>query len=271
MDFKLERDLVFFDVETTGLDLTKDRIIQLAMIKYPADKSKKIEEVDMLFNPEMPIPAKTTAIHGITDAMVKDQPTFKEKSGWIYLFLKDADLAGFNSNRFDIPILIEEFARTDFNFSLLNRRLIDVQNIYHKMEPRNLRAAYRFYTGQNLENAHNALADVRATAAVLHGQLDKYVGKDVETEDGTFVPSPVVNDMQVLHNFVNNPEQVDLTRRFKREKDGTIVFNFGKHVGQPILENEAYLRWMADSDFPADTKMVCREALAEIKARQKKN
>lgn len=258
--FTLTRDLVFFDLETTGLDILNDRIVQIALIKYPA-KGGKPEEVDILVNPEMPIPASVTEIHGITDEMVAPAKTFKELAPWLYLFIGNADLAGYNSNRFDVPMLLEEFSRSEVPFSLKDRRLIDAQTIFHKMEPRTLRAAYRYYCNENLADAHNALADVRATIEVLKGQLERYVGTEVEDAEGNRFPSPIKNDMQVLHDFVNDPSKVDSMNRFKREKDGTIVFNFGKNQGKPIMENEPYLKWMLEAAFSAEVKGFIREWL----------
>lgn len=261
--FKLTRDLCFFDIESTGLDLLKDRIVQLALIIYPADGGKP-KEHNLLFNPEMPIPKVVTDIHGITDEMVKDKPTFKEQAPWLYMLMKDADLAGYNSNRFDVPMLIEEFHRADLEFSLDKKRLIDVQTIFHKLEPRTLSAAYRFYCGKPMENAHDALYDVRATVDILKGQLDKYAGTKVETEDGKLVDSPIKNDMDVLHSFINDPGKMDSTNRFKRMPDGVVVFNFGKHQNQPVINHEQYLRWMLDSEFTAEVKGICKDLLRKM-------
>jgi DNA polymerase-3 subunit epsilon len=260
--FALDRDLVFFDLETTGLDILKDRIVQIALIKYPTHGGKP-EEVNLLVNPGIPIPPHITAIHGLTDEMVAMAQTFEELAPWLYLFIGDADLAGYNSNRFDVPMLLEAFARSGMRFSLKNRRLVDVQTIFHKMEPRNLRAAYRFYCNENLVDAHNALADVRATAAVFKGQLARYVGCSVEDENGQPVPSPIHHDMQRLHEFINDPTKVDSMNRFRREPDGTIVFNFGKNQGKPIRGNETYLKWMLEAEFSAEVKDLIRDWLNE--------
>ena len=256
----LDRDLIFFDLETTGLDILRDRILQIALIKYPANGSKP-EEVDLYVNPEFPIPPEVFAIHGITDEMVASAKPFRELAPWLYLFIGDADLAGYNSNRFDVPFLMEEFARCGLQFSVKNRRLIDVGAIFHKMEPRTLKAAYRFYCGASLENAHNALADIRATAEVFKSQLVRYADATVEDENGQPKPSPIRNDMQALHDFLNDPSKVDSMNRFRREPNGEIVFNFGKFQGKPIRGNETYLKWMLEADFSAEVKALIREWL----------
>lgn len=263
-EIKLEKELVFFDLETTGLDILKDRIVQIALVKFPV-KGNKPEELNILVNPQIPIAPSATAIHGITDEMVANAETFHDIAPWLYLFIGDADLAGYNSQRFDIPLLMEEFSRAGMDFSMKNRRNIDVQTIFHKMEPRTLRAAYKFYCDKPLENAHDALSDVKATYNVLLSQLSRYSSQEVEDENGVLSPSPINNNIEALHQFCNDPQRVDSMNRFKRLQDGTVVFNFGKNAGQPVLQHEPMLKWMLSADFSAEVKSFAREFLAQIK------
>lgn len=266
MEFNLDRDIVFFDVESTGLNVIRDRIIQLAMIKYHKD-GREPEEWSMLINPGIPIPAESTAVHGITAADVANKPTFFQLAEKIYRWIGDADLGGYNSNRFDIPILMEEFARSGITFDIDNRRTIDVQRIFYKMEPRTLKAAYRFYCNEDLVDAHDALADVRATVDVLKGQLDKYSGITVETDDGETLVDPVKNDMQVLHDFTNDLNTVDATQRLRRSPDGEILFNFGKYVNQPVAkvlyEDKQYYNWMMEKEFSTQVKQIIQRLVKE--------
>jgi DNA polymerase III subunit epsilon len=261
MKFKLDRDLVFFDVESTGLNVIRDRIIQLAMIKYFKD-GRDPEELSMLINPGVPIPAESTAVHGITAADVANAPTFFQMADKIHRFIGDADLAGYNSNRFDIPILMEEFARAAITFDIDKRRTIDVQRIFYKMEPRTLKAAYKFYCDEDLVDAHDALVDVRATAEVLKGQLERYSGVEVVTDDGEVLQDPVKNDMQVLHDFTNDFNTIDATQRLKKNSDGVIVFNFGKYINQPaakvLYDDKQYYHWMLDKDFSSQVKQIIK-------------
>lgn len=259
----LDRDLIFFDLETTGLDLLNDRIVQLAFVRYPADGGKA-EEHDVLINPGRPIPKIVTDIHGVTDEMVKDAKTFEQLAAWLYLLFKDADLAGFNSNRFDIPLLIEEFGRVGLTLDMKNRRLVDVQSIFHRMEPRNLKAAYKFYCGKPLENAHNALFDVRATADVFFGQLERYVDKTFEDENGNPKLSPVKPDIAALHKEFTDHSKLDSSGKFRRQPNGVVTFGFGKHNGQPVGNQVDYMKWMLMADFSAEVKTVIRGLLKEM-------
>jgi DNA polymerase-3 subunit epsilon len=259
MKLNIKKEIVVFDLETTGLDTANDRIIQLAAIKYKPD-SNKSEEINMTFNPERPIPAFITELTGISNEQVADKPTFKESAAWLYLFFKDADLCGFNSNRFDIPLLIEEFARAEMNFSINNRNLIDTQVIFHKMEPRNLSAAYLYYCGKKLEGAHDAINDVRATAEVLIGQLNKYQNT---TPEGLTSP-PIQNDMETLHKFINDPLKVDSYNRFKKNENGIVLFNFGKYNGEPVINQPNFLKWMIEAEFPMEVKNHAREFLKKM-------
>jgi DNA polymerase III subunit epsilon len=261
--FNLDKDLIFFDLETTGGDVYKDRIIQAALIKYPKDGSAPIER-NYMVNPMQPINEEAIKVHGITDEMVKNCPPFKLIAVELLDFIGDADLAGYNSNRFDIPLLIEEFARTGLAFTLDGRRLIDAMQIFFKMEPRTLRAALKFYCGKDLTEAHDALADTRATVEVFAGQLKYYENTDwTDIQTGMVYESPVKNDMQAIHNFINgNDKRVDLTGRFVRNDEGLITFNFGNQKGQPAHEHPNVLRWIIEKDFPLQVKEIARAILA---------
>jgi DNA polymerase-3 subunit epsilon len=249
---KLTKPIAFFDLETTGVDVAKDRIVEIAVLKvYPGgDKEMKTKIV----NPEIPIPKEISAIHGITNEMVKDKPTFKEIAAELYQFIEGCDLAGYNSNKFDIPLLAEEFLRAEIDFDISKRRLIDVQTIFHKMEKRTLSAAYKFYCNKDLENAHSAGADTEATFEILNAQIERY--------------DELKNDVDFLSEFSRHHKFADLMGRIVFNKDGVEVFNFGKHKGKPVeevLEKEpAYYHWMMNGDFPLYTKKV----LTQIKLRK---
>jgi DNA polymerase-3 subunit epsilon len=260
MNFNLDKDLVFFDIESTGSDVVKDRIMQIALIKYPKDGGAPIEK-EYLINPQYPIKAEALKVHGITVDQVRKQPTFKEYAVELYDFLEESDLAGYNSNRFDIPMLMEEFGRVGLNFSMKGRRLLDALQIFYKMEPRTLKAAYKFYCGEQLTDAHDAMADTRATAAVLWGQIQKYEGVDYIDGDDQITPAPIKNDVQALHDFINDKDQVDFTKRFVRNTDGVIVFNFGSNKGEPAHKNPRTLQWIISKDFPAQVKNIAQNIL----------
>ncbi len=255
----LPNDLVFFDLEATGLNLTRDRIVQIALIKLFAD-GRANEELELKINPTIPIPAEVTAIHGLTDADVRDAPTFRDVAQRLATFIGDSDLAGYNSNRYDVPLLQEEFYRAGIFFDTGSRRLIDAQHIFYQMEPRTLGAALRFYTGKDMENAHDALADVRATVNVFRGQLDRYAGADFEKEDGTLI-QPFA-DIDAVAAFCKDDRYLDATRRLKRGPDGTPHFNFGKHAGKPVAEvfakEPSYLRWILEKDFTTEVKSLVK-------------
>ena len=269
MDFNLKRDLVFFDIESTGLSVVRDRIVQIAMIKYRKDGSVP-EELEMLINPGIPISEEAMGVHGITPEMLRNKPTFQQVAQELYDFIGDADLAGYNSNRFDIPMLMEEFARVGIEFRTDNRCTIDVQRIFYKMEPRTLRAAARFYCQEEIENAHNALADVRATVNVLKGQLDYYQDCDFVDEDGNVTLRPIANDMQAIHDFTTDLRYVDATQKLRRESDGTIVFNFGKYVGKPagrvLAHDDNYYNWMLNKEFSSQVKQLIKSLRREYLA-----
>ncbi len=253
MQLNLKNPLVFFDLETTGINISKDRIVEISLLKvFPNGK----EEVKTRrINPEMPIPVQSTAIHGITDEDVKDCPTFRQVAKSLIEILEGCDLAGFNSSRFDVPMLSEEFLRAGVDFDMSKRKFIDVQIIFHKKEPRTLEAAYKFYCDKELENAHSAEADTIATYEVLKSQLNKY--------------PDLVNDIDFLSNeFSSFNDNVDYAGRMIFDEKGIEIFNFGKHKGkavsQVLLNEPGYYSWIMDGDFPLNTK----QALTKIRLRE---
>ena len=261
-DFKLDRDLIFFDIEATGLNVVRDRIMQIAMIKYFAD-GRPSEELSLLINPGIPISIEAMQVHGILPKDVKNKPTFQQVAEKIFDFIGKSDLAGYNSNRFDIPILMEEFARVGIEFSVEKRRLIDIQRIFYKMEPRNLRAALRFYCGKEMENAHDALADVKATVDVFKGQLEKYHQVDHIDDDGNVTPAPVTENMEVLHRFTNDQKFLDATQKLKYNSEGVAVFNFGKYNNQPaaevLVKDKQYYNWILNKEFSSQVKQIVKK------------
>lgn len=243
MKLQLKRPIAFFDIEATGINLAKDRIVEISILKISTNGKETWKTIRI--NPTIPIPPHVSEIHGIYDEDVKDAPTFPEIAKDLHNFLKDADIAGYNSNRFDVPLLTEEFLRVNIHFKTDTRRFIDVFRIFQKKERRDLTSAYKFYCDKNLENAHTAAADVQATYEVLLGQLDKY--GDLE------------NDVQFLNDFSKDDTAfVDSGRRLVRNDKGVVCFNFGKHKGKPVEEvfrrEPQYYDWMMKSDFLLDTK-----------------
>jgi DNA polymerase-3 subunit epsilon len=267
MTINLTRDLVFFDLETTGLNVIRDRIVQIALVKLKKN-GQDTEEFMTLVNPGIPISEEAMAVHGITPKDLANKPSFSQLAQKIWDFIGDADLAGYNSNRFDVPMLMEEFARVGMEFDVSNRRLIDVQRIFYKMEPRTLKAAYRLYCHKELEDAHDALADVKATLDVFKGQLVAYEGKDLLDEDGNLIPAPIKNDIQALHEFTNDLNFLDATQKLKVQSDGTVVFNFGKYVGQPVKEilkqERNYGHWIMEKEFSSQVKQIIKQMMKEI-------
>lgn len=257
MQLKLSRPLVFFDLETTGVNIYTDRIVEISCVKVQSDGSHTVY-VQRL-NPGIPIPPASTAVHHITDDDVKDKPHFADIAAGLMQSLEDCDLAGFASNKFDVPLLMKEFERVGMQFSLKGRRLVDVQTIYHKLEQRTLSAAYRFYCGRELDGAHSAAADTMATYEVLKAQLDRYP----ETEE-------FGNDIDKLSRFSVQGGNLDLSGRFSRDKDGHAVFNFGKYKGQRVADifrkEPGYYSWMMQGDFAKDTKDIATGIYAKIKA-----
>ena len=253
MQLNLKNPLVFFDLETTGIDIVKDRIIEISYVKvFPNGKE---ESKTMRINPGMPIPPASTAIHGITDDDVKDCPLFKNVAKQLAAQIEGCDLAGFNSNRFDIPVLAEEFLRAGVDIDLMKRKFVDVQVIYHKLEQRTLSAAYKFYCDKNLEDAHTAEADTRATYEVLKAQLDRYA--DV-----------LENDINFLSNYSCYSRNVDFAGRIVYNDQDVEVFNFGKYKGVPVKEvlqkDPGYYSWIMQGDFTLNTKNV----LTKIRLRE---
>ena len=270
MELQLRRPLAFFDLETTGVNIAVDKIVEIAILKVMPDGSEHV--YNKRINPGRPIPVESSMFHGIYDDDVKDAPLFKELAAEIATFLGDADLAGYNSNKFDVPMLMEEFLQAGVDFSLKGRSFIDVQNIFHQMEQRTLKAAYRFYCDKNLDNAHQAEADVRATFEVLKAQLKKYDGVSYEDKHGK-VSYPIVNDVEALHNFTNLSRPVDFAGRLVYNDENKVVINFGKHKGRCIFEvfkqEPSYYAWMQNGDFPLYTKKVLEELWNEFRAQKK--
>ncbi|MCF8302519.1 MAG: 3'-5' exonuclease [Bacteroidales bacterium] len=257
MELNLTRPIAFFDLETTGTNVGKDRIVEISIVKIHPDGTEELKTE--LINPTIPIPPETTAIHGITNEDVKDKPTFAQKANEFAKFLESCDLGGYNSIKFDIPLLVEEFLRAEIDFDIKNRRFVDVQNIFHKMEPRTLKAAYKFYCEKDLENAHSAEADARATYEVLKSQLDKYQDTQYVDKKGN-VSFPVKNDVEALQQFSYFNRNADLLGNIIFNKDNVEVFNFGKHKGKSVEaifnKEPAYYDWMMKADFPRSTKKV---------------
>ena len=247
MKLKLTKPLCFFDLETTGTDVSKDRIIEIAIIKVNTDGSR--ESLEVRLNPGIPIPPESTLIHGITDEMVANEPKFKDKARNIYNFLKGCDLAGFNSDRFDIPLLVEELLRADLDFDFKNTKTIDVQNIFHKMEERTLSAALKFYCDKELTDAHTAIADAKATLDVLLAQLDRY--------------SELEPNVDFLNDFSTRKKTADFAGFLIYNKDDEICFGFGKHKGKKVneilKEEPGYFGWILNADFPRYTKKILTE------------
>lgn len=259
MNLSLNRPFVMLDLETTGLDVAKDRIIEIALIKRMPDGSES--EYYKRVNPTIPITEESTQVTGITNEMVAAEPTFKDLAADIAAFIGDADLGGYNSNKFDIPVLAEEFLRADFPFDINARKCIDVQNIFHKMEQRTLAAAYQFYCNNTMENAHNALYDTRVTFDVFKAQLERY--------------TELSKDVAELAAFTRqgNLELADFAGRLARSKEGAVLYNFGKHKGKSVEEvnkiEPGYFGWMLDADFPLYTKQVLRNEMERIRNQRK--
>lgn len=248
MKLQLSRPIAFIDLETTGVNISVDRIVELAIVKVLPDGSQQVKR--KLINPLMPIPAGASEIHGITDEMVRDAPSFKQVANEIKQFIDNCDLGGYNSNRFDIPMLIEEFLRIGIGFSVEGRKMVDVQKVFHLMEQRTLSAAYKFYCQKTLDAAHSAEADATATWEVLEAQIERY--------------PQIGNTVESIVKFTGEDDIVDFARRFVKEK-GVEVFNFGKHKGKPVAqvlkEEPQYYDWMMKGDFAMNTKQKLTEIL----------
>lgn len=268
MKLNLKKPIVFFDIESTGTNVSADRIVEICALKVNVDGSEEIRT--RRINPTIPIPAEVVKIHGITNEDVLNEPTFKEVSKSLFDFIGNADLAGYNSNKFDVPMLIEEFYRAGIDFPMENRKLVDIQNIFHQMEQRTLSAAVKYYLGKPHEGAHGAEADVRATYDVLLAQLEKYDQVAYTDKEGK-TSYPVVNDIEALSAFSTNSDWVDFGGRMVFDKDKRELFNFGKHKGKPVEDvlraEPSYFDWMMNGDFPRSTK----KALETIRMRMLAN
>jgi DNA polymerase III subunit epsilon len=249
MSLQLQRPVAFIDLETTGVNLSTDRVIEIAIVKIMPDGSRQVKR--KFLNPEMPIPAQSTDIHGITDEMVKDAPTFKQSANELKQFIENCDLGGYNSNRFDIPLLMEEFLRSGIELDLTKRKMVDVQHIFYTMEPRTLTAAYKFYCNKELEGAHSAEHDINATIDVLLSQIQRY--------------PQLGNSVDSILGVIGEEKIVDYARRFLFDDKGVEVFNFGKHKGKPVVDilkaEPQYYDWMMRGDFPLHTKQKLTEIL----------
>lgn len=249
MSLQLTRPIAFIDLETTGVSLTADRIVEVAIIKILPDGTKQVKR--KLINPLIPIPPHITDIHGISDDMVKDAPTFKQAANELKQFIDGCDLGGYNSNRFDIPMLMEEFLRSGLEMDLTQQRMVDVQHIFYTMEPRTLSAAYKFYCQKELVDAHSAEADVSATIDVLLAQMDRY--------------PQLGNTVDSILSSIGEEKIVDYARRFIFDEKNVEVFNFGKHKGRPVTDvlraEPQYYDWMMRGDFPLHTKQKLTEIL----------
>ncbi len=252
MNLQLNRPIVFFDLETTGVDTATDRIVELAFVKINPDGSR--DKYVKRINPQMPIPSESSAIHGIYDADVKDAPTFKQIGSELNAWIKGCDFGGYNSARFDLPLLAEEFLRANIEVDFTERAMVDVQQIFFKMEQRTLSAAFAFYCGKAIENAHSAEADIDATIEVFEAQLARYENLPKDTKG--------------IQEFAGNNDLVDYARRMVL-KNGQPIFNFGKHKGKPVKEvfskEPAYYDWMMNADFALHTKQKISEILNDLK------
>lgn len=255
MNLQLKRPIIFFDLETTGVDTSHDRIVEISMVKVGVDGEKQVKT--RRINPEMPIPAEATAVHGISDEDVKDEPTFKQIAKSLAQFIEGCDFGGFNSNRFDLPMLVEEFIRAGVDVDFKRRKYIDVQNIFHKKEQRTLVAAYKFYCDKNLENAHSAEADTMATYEVLEAQIERY--------------GDIGNTVDELAEFSTHGQSVDFAGRIALNEKGEEVFTFGKYKGRTVVEifekEPSYYSWLQNGDFPQYTKKIFTEIYIRLKQR----
>ena len=248
MPLTLNRPICFIDLETTGINVSTDRIVEIAIVKIGLDGTKQVKR--RLVNPEMPIPKASSDVHGISDEMVKDAPTFKMLANEIKQFMEGSDIGGYNSNRFDVPMLNEEFLRAGISVDIESRKLLDVQKVFHMMEQRTLSAAYQFYCHKTLEDAHTAEADATATWEILEAQIDRY--------------PQIGNTVASIVKFTGEDEIIDFARRFIYD-NGIIVFNFGKHKGKSVVEvlkeEPQYYDWMMKGDFALHTKQKLTEIL----------
>ncbi|MBC8488672.1 MAG: 3'-5' exonuclease [Bacteroidetes bacterium] len=257
MELNLTRPIAFIDLETTGIDVATDRIVEICIVKLSPDGNTEVRTERL--NPTIPISAQALAVHGIKDEDVKDKPTFAEIAPALAQFISNCDLAGYNAIKFDIPLLVEEFLRAEVDFDFKGGKLVDVQNIFHKMEPRTLIAAYKFYCNKELENAHSAEADTLATFEILKAQLDRYKDTAYKDKKGE-ITYPVINDIQALSEFSYHTKNADLIGHIIFDDKNEEVFNFGKYKGQSVegtfKKEPQYYNWMMKSKFPLSTKKV---------------
>ncbi len=255
MKLKLKKPIAFFDIEATGLNVSKDRIVEISVLKINPNNTKELRT--WLINPDYPICKEAEMIHGYSNDDLADKPTFKQVAKEIARFFTSCDLSGYNALKFDIPMLVEEFLRADVDFEIKKRQLVDVQNIFMKMEQRTLKAAYKFYLNKELENAHEAEADTIATFEILEAQLDRYADTDYTDKEGN-KSIPVINNIQSLSDFSKHQKNADLIGQLSYNKDGNEIFNFGKHKGKTVEEvftkEPSYYSWMMNADFPQYTK-----------------
>ena len=258
MELNLTKPIIFFDLETTGINIAKDRVVEISILKVFPNGNK--ESKTWLVNPEVAIPKESSEIHGITDEKVANEPTFKELAVKINEMIAGCDLAGFNSNRFDIPVLAEELMRAGIDFDMKERKAVDVQVIFHKKEQRTLSAGYKFYCDKNLDNAHSAEADTKATYEILKAQLDKY--EDLE------------NNIEFLNKFSTHNKRADFAGFIQYDEDDNEIFSFGKYKGRTVedvfKENPGYNSWIQNADFPLYTKKVLREIKERMAVPKKK-
>ena len=257
MNLHLIRPLVFFDIESTGLNIGVDKIVEICMMKAMPDNS--IVTKTLLINPQIPIPAEVSELHGIYNKDVADKPTFKEVADEIREFIKGSDLAGYNLQKFDVPLLMEEFLRIGMEVDMRGTRIVDVQNIFHRMEPRTLKAAYKFYCGEELKNAHSAEADTIATYKILQAQLSRYENT-VFVDENERETVPIKNNVTALSDFSTSDRNVDYAGHIVFDKNDVEVFNFGKHKGVSVVDvftkEPTYYDWMMKADFPLYTKKI---------------
>lgn len=263
MKFNLRNPICFFDIESTGTNITHDRIVEIAVIKVMPNG--EVFRKSNVLNPGIPIPPESSIFHGLTDADVKDKPTFKEVAREYAKFIEGADLSGFSILKMDVPMLVEEFIRAGVDFDYQRKKIIDSQKIFHLMEKRTLSAAYRFYVNKELQESHTAEADAEASMEVLLAQLSRYDGQNVTDATGRKI-GEIRNDMDVLSKLIDD-DMVDLAGRMIKNEKGEEIFNFGKHKGKTVTavfkQEPAYYDWMMNGDFPQDTK----RKLTEIKLR----
>lgn len=257
MKLNLTRPIAFIDLETTGINVAADRIIEISIVKVLVDGNKEL--LTERLNPTIPISPQAIAVHGITNEELTDKPTFKERANAYTSFIGNADLAGYNAIKFDIPLLVEEFLRADIDFEVKGRKQVDIQNIFHKMEQRTLVAAYQFYCNKELVNAHSAEADTLATLEILEAQLDRYKDTNYKDKEGN-ISTPVQNDIQLLSDFSYYMKNADLIGQIVYNDNGEEVFNFGKYKGKSVektfKEEPQYYDWMMKSQFALSTKKV---------------